>query len=394
MASVLYLPIWLDQEPEIEKGVLLGNSLLGETAFSSSSKRNSTDDVKIAWATLNALRARLCVIDEHGEIIATNRAWREFNEDSTDPVAKGEGGCRHSFSAPWMMSCWREDTARRVSLAVEELLAGRDDSFLLEYEFGSGESVRWFEIYITRLQGDGPIRLVMSHIEVTNCKRTEDALKKSTKRLKELGAHLESVREEQSAMIARELHDELGALLTMLKLDLALTAEQVATTEDVRARFSGLLEKAQTALQVVKRISTNLRPAMLDTLGLMSTVRWYVGQFSRSTGIEVDLQLPEYVRLSDISNIAVFRIIQEGLTNVAEHSGANRVQVHVSKEDGSLVVEIADNGKGIAQRDMQRQGSFGIIGMNERAQYLGGTFSICGKSGLGTTLTLRIPMDS
>jgi signal transduction histidine kinase len=372
----------------------LGTTLQGETGFSSSLKQNSTDDVKIAWATLNALRARLCVIDEHGEIIATNRAWREFNENFTDPLAKGEGESRHSFSAPWMMCCWREDTASRVSLAVEELLAGKRDSFILEYEFGSGESVRWFETYITRLQGDGPIRLAMSHIEITNCKRTENALKKSSKRLKELGAHLESVREEQSAMIARELHDELGALLTMLKLDLALTAEQVASTDETRGRFSELLDKVQTALQVVKRISTNLRPAMLDTLGLMSTIRWYVEQFSRSTDIDVDLKLPEYVRLSDISNIAVFRIIQEGLTNVAEHSGANRVQVHVSKDYGSLIVEIADNGKGIAQGDMQRQGSFGIIGMNERAQYLGGTFSICGKSGLGTTLTLRIPMDS
>ncbi len=352
----------------------------------------SVPDVgRIALATLDALPARVCVIDETGRIIVTNKAWREFGE-------KIICGCPDCGSQPcpdshWIMPCWSHKTADEVSQAVQDMQAGKRTSFSIEYECHASDAARSFATHIACLPDCSPAMLLMSHDDISERRRAEDAQHKSAKRLKRLGAHMESVREEQSAMIARELHDELGALLTMLKLDLALTADKAAATRDLRTRFDELLERVHSALQVVKRISTNLRPATLDTLGLMATIRWYLAQFSHLTGIETELQLPEYVRLSDVSNIAVFRIIQEGLTNVANHSGAKKVMVNVYKRQDELIVEIIDNGRGISEQDLQRQNSFGVIGMHERAQYLGGALSICGQPGEGTQLVLKIPLD-
>lgn len=347
-----------------------------------------------ARATLDALPSRLCVLDEQGRIISANRAWQEFTAEPAHASHQRQRNSTDSQTPVAVMPCCSDAAAHLIDRAIKDLLAGKRQRFSLEYECPAHTPFRWFETHITRLPGDGPVRLVMTHDEITERKNAEEAQRKGAERLKQVGAHLESIREEQSALIARELHDELGALLTMLKLELATTAGQVAKSAPVRARFNRLLDRAGEALQVVKRISTNLRPATLDTLGLMATIRWYVDQFSRSSGIATELHLPDYVRLSDLAGIAVFRIIQESLTNVAAHSGANKVTIRVHKQTGELIVEIIDNGSGIAESDLQRLDSFGIIGMRERADYLGGNLAIAGQPQKGTQLTLRIPLDS
>lgn len=249
-----------------------------------------------------------------------------------------------------------------------------------------------FSMRVTRLPSKVAIFLI-THDDITERRQAEEAQLRSEKRLKQLGAHMESLREEQSARIARELHDELGASLSMLKLELTLLAKKVAKTQSLYAKFDELLDRADGALQSVKRISSNLRPAMLDVLGLTATIRWYVERFSHSSGIATELDLPDYIRLSDVSGIAIFRIIQEGLTNVAKHSGATRLVIGVRKQEGVLILEIADNGKGVSDADLRRANSFGVIGMQERAQYLGGTLAISGKPGKGTRLVVQIPLD-
>lgn len=349
---------------------------------------------RIAWTALNALPARLCVLDENGQVIAANQAWHKFDLNPRCEGGQAQTQCLHCPAVAWEVAGLPSEIVKGFGPAIQDLLAGQKDSLLLEYECRTDGSSRWFEAFLTRLPEHEPPRLVMTHTEITERKHTEAALKQSAQRLKQLGAHLETVREEQSALIARELHDELGAVLTMLKLDLALTAENMADTPAIQAKFCELQEQVQSALRVVKRISTNLRPAMLDTLGLMATIRWYVEQFSRATGIATELQLPEYVRLSDLSNIAVFRIIQEGLTNIAAHAAASQASVQVRKEAGSLIVAISDNGQGIPADAQHKADSFGLIGMQERAHYLGGNLAVHSQPGQGTTLTLQIPLDS
>lgn len=347
---------------------------------------------RLARETLDALTSRLCVLDESGQVVATNRAWREFATASGCGCAHQAG--RDGLATAWAMPCWPPETAAVIGRTVHKMLAGWRQTFMLEYECRSREPVRWFELHVTRLPGDGPARLVMAHDEITERKSAVEALRKSAERLKELGAHVATVREEQRAHFAREMHDGLGAILTMLKLDLASTALRVEQADPLRAKFAGLVDQVAEALKVVKRLSSELRPITLDTLGLIATIRSYVGEFSLKTAIATALELPEYVRLSDAAAITVFRIIQESLTNVAKHSGASKVSISVSKIMNQLVVEIADNGSGISEPDLRREDSFGIIGMRERADYLGGTLAISSQRPAGTRVTLHIPLDS
>jgi signal transduction histidine kinase len=290
------------------------------------------------------------------------------------------------------LACWSSDTALEVENAIHEILAGIRESFGLEYACARRGIEHWFEMHITRFAGEGPIRLVVRHDEITERKRADLDRQLYASRVKQLGAHLESVREEQNSLIARELHDELGACMTMLKLGLASAAADASKGAVKAARLKGLIDLVDSGLQVVKRISGDLRPATLDTLGLVATIKWYLAQFTQTTGLHAELNLPHYVRLPDPASIAVFRIIQEGLTNVARHSGADRVRVRMYKHRGALILRIVDNGSGVREGDLERHESFGIIGMRERAQHLGGRFAITNRASGGTRLTLQIPL--
>jgi signal transduction histidine kinase len=293
------------------------------------------------------------------------------------------------------MPCWSRETAQAAEQAVQDMLAGRKESYSCEYDCRLRGSDDWrrFAMQVRPLAVAGARMLIMSHDDITERRLAETEHKTLERRMKQLGARMESIREEQTAVIARELHDELGALLTMLRLDMAITAEKVIRPKWMRVKLGQFVEQVHAALAVVKRISSDLRPATLDTLGLIATIRWYLNQFSQSTGIAATLRLPEYVRLSDISNIAVFRVIQETLTNVATHAGATQVTVVVSKQVDKLVVDISDNGKGICEKAKRKPDSYGILGMRERAAYLGGTLSISSEPGRGTRLVLEIPLD-
>ena len=345
---------------------------------------------RFSRGTIDSLSSRLCVLDEGGQIIATNLAWREYSHEACASMPGGRP--RDCCGLPFQLACWSSETAMAVEKAIREIVAGGREVFRIEYPCNRRGVEHWFEMHITRFAGAGPIRLVVRHDEITERKRAELDRQIYASRVKQLGAHLESVREEQNALIARELHDEIGASMTMLKLGLASAAAD-ASTGAVRAeRLEGLIELVDSGLQVVKRISGNLRPATLDSLGLVATIKWYLAQFSKTTGIQSELILPDYVRLSDTANIAVFRIIQEGLTNVARHSGADQVRVKMYKHHGALILRIADNGSGVREADLERQDSFGVIGMRERAQHLDGSLEITNRASGGTCLTLQIPL--
>jgi hypothetical protein len=347
---------------------------------------------RLTRATIDALNSSLCVLNADGFIVAVNRAWREFAlANGGDPEHMSEG-------AYYLVIC---DAAARASCAVGALvaeairqaIAGQRDDISIEYECNSPQEQRWFVLNLSCFQGDGPLRMVAVHKDITDRKRAAEAQVESARRLKRLAAHLETVREEQNATIAREVHDELGGTLTMLKLGLATTVGSLALTSSTQARFDQLLEQVDAALKTVKRISAGLRPAMLDTLGLVATVNWYVTDFSRMTGIAAEVHMPKHLRLSPVRDTAVFRIVQEALTNVARHAQASKVSIVMKRQTGELIVEVRDNGVGLKEGDRYKGDSFGLIGMHERAQYLGGRVSIVGTPGEGTCLTLHIPLE-
>ena len=223
-------------------------------------------------------------------------------------------------------------------------------------------------------------------------------LKESHDKLRQLAAHLQSVREEERTHIAREIHDELGQMLTALKMDVALLQRKVKNVNpnlneaanDMQA-MSGLIDDT---IKSVRKIATELRPEILDELGIKDAIEWETQIFRNRTGIECEFitNLNEQ-NLERDQATALFRILQETLTNIARHANATEVKVTLNHEDNELIMEIIDNGKGITDAETQGEKSLGILGMRERTMLLGGEFKIQGISGKGTKVIVRIPID-
>jgi PAS domain S-box-containing protein len=230
--------------------------------------------------------------------------------------------------------------------------------------------------------------------DVTRRKQNEDMLKKQQAELRELSARVLEAREEEKTLIARELHDELGQLLTALKMDLAWLRERLAPASDVggkAAQMEALLDRTVTS---VRRISADLRPLMLDDLGLHDAVTWLVEDFAARSGIECQLTLPEEHALDGLERSVantVYRVLQESLTNIARHARATHAWVILGAGGGSLQIEVEDDGRGIVAADLSQPRSLGLKGMRERVLYLGGTLDIGRAARGGTRVQARVP---
>ncbi len=212
-------------------------------------------------------------------------------------------------------------------------------------------------------------------------KLAEARVKDSQQRLRNLSSHLQSSREEERANIAREIHDELGQVLTALKLDMywlekKLPEDQVMLIEKVRA----MSKHAEATIHAVQRISSELRPALLDDLGLIAAIEWQSKDFQQRTDIKCSVSFNNgNIKVPENSSIALFRVYQETLTNVARHSKASHVTVSMHNEDDNIIFQIKDNGIGIEERQIAHPRSFGLIGIRERVLALGGYVEIVGR---------------
>lgn len=215
----------------------------------------------------------------------------------------------------------------------------------------------------------------------------------SNAQLRALAARLQTVREEERSRAAREIHDELGQVLTAIKLEFtALLGDLAADEGPIKRRSQSILRLLNEAFQSVRKIGTELRPAILDDLGLAAAVEWVTEEFQARTGTQVDVNLPAVdLALDPERATALFRILQETLTNVARHANATHVSVRLAEAGGDLILEVRDNGKGIGEEQISARTSLGILGMRERVLLLGGTLTISGSLGNGTTVRVVIP---
>jgi signal transduction histidine kinase len=230
--------------------------------------------------------------------------------------------------------------------------------------------------------------------EISERKRAEEELRISHEQLRDLSAHLQAAREEERTRIAREIHDELGQILTALKMDLSWLSKKFTKNQAVLLEKAKTMEKlVDSTLKVVKRLATELRPGLLDDLGLSAAIEWQAEEFQQRTGIQCDVIIdPEDIIVKGELSTAVFRIFQETLTNVARHANATQIHVLLKEEKDRLFLEVRDNGKGITTKQISDPKSFGLIGIRERAQFLGGEVTFQGIPNQGTTVTLTIPL--
>jgi len=221
--------------------------------------------------------------------------------------------------------------------------------------------------------------------------RKTERLKESEDKLRRLAAHLISVREEERAHIAREIHDELGQVLTGIKMEVGWLQKRLQEPQ-LLEKTESMSKLIDSTVQTVRKIATGLRPEMLDDMGVVAAIGWQAKDFQKRTGIRCRVKLPpETVKLDiDVSTTA-FRIFQEILTNVARHSRATRVDIQLDVSETEVRLQVQDNGVGIAESDLNGRKSLGLLGMHERALLFGGEVSITGAAGHGTRVAVVIP---
>lgn len=232
--------------------------------------------------------------------------------------------------------------------------------------------------------------------DITRRKEAEDTLLAQQQELRELSARVLEAREEEKTRIARELHDELGQLLTALKMDLAWLRERLPAGEaELARRAEGMGALLDRTVGSSRRIAADLRPLMLDDLGLAEAAQWLVEDFGKRSGLRLEMQVPAgpaFESLSKGAATALYRALQESLTNIARHSGAGSAWILLAQENGALHLEIEDDGRGIAPEDLAKSGSLGLKGMRERVAYYGGALEVARAPRGGTRLRVRMPL--
>jgi PAS domain S-box-containing protein len=229
--------------------------------------------------------------------------------------------------------------------------------------------------------------------DITARKRSEERLVAAHRQLRDLSARLQSIREEERIRIAREIHDELGQELTGIHIDLARLAKDLSEEQGNQKRgIHGILKQVSKTIHSVRRICTELRPHVLDDLGLSAAVEWQAQEFQNRTGIRCKfVPRAKLGRLENNQATALFRILQETLSNVGRHAKATRVDIALLLKGSDIMMTVRDNGVGIQKQEAHNPASLGLLGMRERAQMLGGDCTISGKTGKGTLVTVRIP---
>lgn len=221
-----------------------------------------------------------------------------------------------------------------------------------------------------------------------------EAERTARRQLRDLAGYLQTAREKERTHIAREIHDEFGQILTALKMDLSWLSRRLPGSEahlvEKAAAMSDLID---AAIHTVRRVATELRPGLLDDLGLVPAIEWQAEQFAARTGIAFELHLgeEELVLDRDLAT-AIFRIFQETLTNVGRHAEATQVRVHLETSADELVLTVQDDGIGITVDQISDPTSLGLVGMRERAHYWGGDVALQGRPGQGTAVTVRVPL--
>jgi signal transduction histidine kinase len=228
--------------------------------------------------------------------------------------------------------------------------------------------------------------------DITEFRKMTSELNKSNEQLRNLAAHLQSVREEERMKIAREIHDELGQTLSAQKMELSWFRDRYGDHQAISDKAGAMLEALDATIRSLRRICTELRPSILDDFGLIEAMRWQADEFQKRTRIECAVDsAPEDITLDKELSTALFRIFQETLTNILKHARATKVTAILTSDDDNITLEVIDNGKGIRDEQLSKPQSFGLMGMRERVYPWGGKVEVTGYKNKGTIVKVSMP---
>ena len=318
-----------------------------------------------------------------GVVDFLNRRWLEYAGLTLEEYVKDPMVVLHPEDVPRAVEKWLASLATGEAYEDEMRLRRADGKY------------RWFLVRTAPLRdaAGAIVRWFGSSVDIEDRKEAMEALRHSERQLHALVGRLHTVREDEAKRIARELHDDLGQKLTALNMALAeLDLKLTAATPGQREQIARMHATVDQTVEVVQKLASELRLGQLDILGLTAAIEWQLQEFARRSGIACDvLRLDEIDRLSDAQRTAVFRILQEALTNVVRHAGARRVTVSLEAGADRVILRIHDDGRGIAPAERNDRKAIGLLGMRERAQGVGGDVVIAGEPGRGTTVLVTIP---
>jgi two-component system sensor histidine kinase UhpB len=303
----------------------------------------------------------------------------------------------------WTTRLHEEDRERTLA-GIHKVIESGETTWSDEYRFRRRDGTfaivydRGFVIH----DGNGkPIRMVGGMMDVTARKQAEEQLELSRRQMRALTARLESLREEERTRISREIHDELGQMLTGLKMDLRWAEKKLSNMEE-QTELNPILDKIVDASELtdqtincVQRIAMELRPGVLDHLGLPTAIKYEAKRFEDRSGVNCNIYLSDLsIELKPNVSTIIFRILQEALTNAARHAHATKVDIDLYEQAGEIVLQIRDDGKGISTDDVDSPRSLGLVGMKERASLLQGSITFQRAPTGGTMVTLKVPRSA
>ena len=348
------------------------------------------DAERFFHATIDSLSDRVLVLDQDGSLVHANQACLNFAGHVT-----GQLQYLHFCETD---ARWQRGAGQELAAGIRTVIGGQADAYALEYEFFAADGPRWSLAKVSRFLGAGPLRVVVAHTDITERKLMDGALRQSHAQLRQLALHLETAKEDERKRISRDIHDELGQNLLALRIDISMLS---ARTQGSHPRLHGKVETVlgniDTTIKSVRGIMNELRPMALD-LGLQAAIEWQVGDFRKRSDIACQLHVRDdalFAAIGGQAEIALFRIVQEGLSNVMRHARATAVEIELSWDACALHVSICDNGVGITSQQQRKKQCFGLIGIDERVRALGGRFDIgAPPAGPGCLLTLQVPLAS
>jgi len=333
-----------------------------------------------ARALLNATTDAVVLFNPDGTILDVNESWaKKFDVNKNDVIGRS------------LWNLFPPDIAEYRKSLVRKWVSTGEKFHGVEKE-GAG----WVDINsypVTNKNGE-VYQIAVFIRDITEQKRAEDELKTSHQQLQNLAKHLMSVREQERMRIARGLHDEFGQVLTAINIEISMIAKELSEShQNLKERAEAAAELAVGAIQAAKRIISELRPTLLDDLGLAEAIRWQAREYQDRMGVTFDVHIdPEDFFLDDDISISIFRIFQESTTNAIRHSHAARISVSLQQTGAGIELKVKDNGIGISEKQISSLESYGIIGMRERAEILGGAIDISGVPGKGTTVAASFPV--
>jgi len=289
--------------------------------------------------------------------------------------------------------------------------AHRDELLKIVDQIKKGEHVESYETVLLKKDGETiDVSVTISPItndsgvivgasaivrDISERKMVQKELGKSNEQLRELYRLLQSAREEERTRIAREIHDEFGQTLTALKFDLAWMEKRLSKDQTpIFQKIESMSKIISMAIQSIKKLSTDLRPGILDDFGLHAAIEWQAEEFETRTGKKCNVVLNvDDLNIGDDVSTAIFRIMQETLTNIMRHADADRVELQLREEPGELIFMVRDDGIGLNLDEVNTPQSYGLVGIRERAHSLGGTAEITSSPGHGTTVCVRLPLE-